>query len=106
MGDLGPDFNNIFSSMAEAVLLVGTTPIELKVGATALPGRELVTLFNDTPFILYYGGPSVSSSGANKGTPVFRFQNVSIAAGENLSLWIVAPTAGPNNNLILKEWAT
>lgn len=69
---------------------VGTTAVEVKVGASRLVGRKMVTFF---PFDAdMYWGYSSAVTTAN-GTPVFKSQLVSIDADDQAQIWLVAGTA-------------
>lgn len=83
-------------------VVVGTTEVEAKVGATRLDGREMLVIFNDSNNTIYHGPSGVTTSGVNKGIPLLKGQYISVMVG-NLGVFIIAASAG--NNVIVQEWA-
>ncbi len=82
------------SSGLEGSLSVGTSAIEIKVGASPLTGRKEVTLFNNSNNTIYWGytsGVTVST-----GTPIVKNQFVTWSVGDLLSLYVIAGSAGNN----------
>ena len=66
---------------------VSTTPVEVKVGASALSERTMVTI-QPLDGDIYYGyDNSVSSS---NGTKIFENQTEPFEAGDQLTIWVVA----------------
>lgn len=74
-------------------LTVGTTAIEIKVGGSRLTARKLVTLDNISNVVFYWGYDS-SITTSNYAGRIFKDQQVSWAVGDNISLYVIAGTAG------------
>jgi hypothetical protein len=98
------EFNDVLENgYVSAVVSVGTSEIEAKVGTSKLAGRECITIYNDSNSTVYYGPSGVTTSGINKGQPLFKRQHVSIPAGEGIEVFLIAESSG--NNVIIQEWA-
>lgn len=78
----------------QGALTVGTTAIEVKVGASSLEGRKVTTLLNNSNSTIYWGYTSAVTT-AN-GTPIFKNQFVEWSAGQNLTVYVIAGSAGNN----------
>jgi hypothetical protein len=103
----GINFNPEFADVMQddyiaGRVVVGTTAVEAKVGATRLDGREILVIFNDSNNTIYHGPLGVTASGVNKGIPIRKGEFISVMAG-NLGVYIIASQAG--NNVIVQEWA-
>ena len=72
----------------ETVISVTSTPIEVKVGASKLTNRKLVTVFNDGTATVYWGYNNTIT--ASTGTHIFKNQLQSWDATEGASIWLVA----------------
>lgn len=79
---------------------VGTSAVEAKVGGSALDGRELLTIYNDSNSIIYYGPSGVTTS---TGEPLAKKQRVSIPVGSAIQVFLIAGSGG--NDVIVQEWA-
>lgn len=79
----------------EGFVTIGTTPTELKVGASALPGRISLTLLNNSETDDIFWGYDVSVSPTN-GTPVFPQQFLEWSVGVGTKVFVVAAVAGVN----------
>lgn len=84
----GPAAQGLLSS-------VGTsTPVEVKVGASALTDRKLVTLQGDGKFYVYFGDDSASAPSAadveNNGFLQFKDQVQSYEAGDRQPIYVLA----------------
>ena len=86
-----------------AAKTVGTTEVLASAGTSNLTGREILTIYNDSNSIIYYGPTGVSVSGPNKGEPLAKGQSVSIPAGDALNIYLISASA--SNNVIIQEWA-
>ena len=70
-----------------AALSVTDTPVELKVGASVLDERTIVTI-QPLDGVVYFGfSNSVSES---TGTKIFKNQYFSLEAGDQEQVWLVA----------------
>lgn len=98
------EYNDVLEqAYVSSTVSVGTTQVEAKVGGSRLAGREVVTIYNDSNSTVFYGPSGVSTSGANKGEPLFKRQSVSIPAGQEVGVFIIADSA--SNQVIVQEWA-
>jgi len=68
-------------------ITVTTTPQEVKVGASPMAERQVVTIQPLTGDVYYGYSNSVSST---NGTKIFKNQLLPLEAGEKLSVWVVA----------------
>ena len=82
------------SSGVQASLTVGTSAVEVKVGASRLEGRKEVTLYNNSNTTIYWGYTSGVTT-AN-GTPILKKQLATWTVGDVLSLFVIAGSAGNN----------
>lgn len=90
------------SSLGSAVVAVGTSQAELKVGTTRNPLRQLVTVTNDNDTIEVYLGPTgVTASGSTKGNVLWPRQEAAIPIGD-VGLFAIAPSGSVN--LIVQEY--
>ena len=65
------------SGAVHGVVTVNTTPSEIKVGASRLPNRQSILVYNDGNATIFYGpSASVATSGVNKGHPLYKDQFV------------------------------
>lgn len=81
---------------------VTNAQIELKSDTNKLPGRQVITIYNNSNATLYYGPTGVSVIGTSAGMPLLRQQMVSIPASELLAVFIIA-NAG-SHSIIVQEW--
>lgn len=72
-------------------LTVTTTAIEVKVGASRLADRKLVTLDNTSNNTLYWGYDS-SVTTSNFCGRIFKDQQASWGVGANVSIFVIAPS--------------
>jgi hypothetical protein len=103
----GINFNPEFSDVMQddyiaGRVVVGTSAVEAKVGATRLDGREMLVIYNDSNNTVFHGPSGVTASGVNKGIPILKGEFVSVMVG-NLGVFLIASSAG--NNVIVQEWA-
>jgi len=75
----------------EGVLTVGTTAVELKVGATALANRVSVTISNTSTAVLYWGRTAGVTTAT--GTPIYKKQFIDFPFGPNSPVYVIAGTA-------------
>ena len=83
-----------------AVIAVGTTQVEAKVGGSIMVDREMVMAHNDSNSTVYFGPTGVATTGVNKGIPLFRNQTMALMI-KGLSLYFIADSA--DNNIIVQE---
>lgn len=85
------DFVNAGTGV-EGTLTVGTTPIALKVGGSALVNRRSVTMSNSSSVVIYWGYSS--SVTILTGTPIVKNQQARWSVGDGQTIYLVAVTAG------------
>ncbi len=88
-------------SMVHTVLTVSTTPIEAKVGGSALAGRQKLIIFNDSNIVVRFGGASVSTSGANKGIPIQPGELLELEVGDQVPIYLIVQNG--NRDCIIME---
>ena len=76
------------------VISVTTTPVLLKVGAVPLAGRKAVVWVTEVAGIKWGFTSSVSTSGADKGFPIFANSLTSFPTSENCAVWLVSDALG------------
>jgi hypothetical protein len=81
------------SSGVESDLIVGTTAVEIKVGATRLTGRKLVTFYNNSNNTIFWGYNNTVTIAT--GTPILKGQGASWEIGDALGVYVIS---GSNNN--------
>jgi hypothetical protein len=82
------------SSGTQGALVVGTTAVEVKVGASRLEGRKEVTLLNNSNTTIYWGYTNAVT--VSTGTAILKNQMVTWSCGDNLSIYVIAGSAGNN----------
>ncbi len=89
-----PDRSDVAeSALDHAVLTVGTTAVEVKVGGSRLATRQIVVIYNESNSKnLYWGKSGVTNSGATRGFPILPGQFVSLPFG-NVGVFVVADQA-------------
>jgi hypothetical protein len=81
----------------QAALTVGTSSVEVKVGASPLVNRKMVTLFNNSGSILYWGFTSGVTIAT--GTPIFKSQQVTWSSSANQSIFVIAGSAANDTRI-------
>lgn len=81
----------ISSPMIQGAVPVGITPVEAKVGATALPNRVALRLFNKGPQTVWMGPTTAVTPGT--GEPLFKDQMTSFPVGSSSPVYLVANAA-------------
>lgn len=81
-------------------LTVGTTAVEVKVGASALENRKVVHMLAKDNSIYWGYDSSVTTT---TGTRIFKNQFIPLPAGDNISVWVIADAA--NKKLSIGELA-
>jgi hypothetical protein len=82
-------FNN---AGLQAALSVGATAIEAKCGVSVLPDRKVLTVFNNSNTIVYWGYTNAVTIAT--GTPIFKSQLYTWTAGVNMHIYLIAGSAG------------
>jgi hypothetical protein len=83
-------------------ITVGTSPVEVKVGALNLTERKLVTIDNTSNTILYWAYSS-SISTTNFAGRIFKDQQIFLSVGPNVSVYLIAGSSG--NSVRISEGA-
>jgi len=78
----------------EGALTVGTSAVEVKVGASKLAGRKSVTLYNNSNRIMYWGYTSAVT--VSTGTPIQVGQYFEWMVGDILELWVITDQVNKN----------
>ena len=73
---------------ADTELTVGTSPVEVKVGASRRTGRKYVVM------VPLDSGIKFGFSNTTQYLPIFKSQMVMVPVGENTQVWVVASAAG------------
>jgi len=79
-------------------LIVGLTPVELKVGPAPLANRKYITMQPKDKKI-YWGYDNTVT--ATSGTQVFKNQLIMLPIGGNVSVWLIAD--GPDKKVSIGE---
>jgi hypothetical protein len=91
---------NVVSSEAitgvgtQGAITIGTSAIEAKVGASALIGRKLLTVFNNSGSIIYWGRTSGITT--STGTPIYEKQLMTFEFDNTAAVYLIAGGAGNN----------
>lgn len=83
-----------------AELSVGTTQTEVKVGASRVSARQVVGIYNNSSSTIFYGPTGVTTSGANKGFPIFKDEKIYLPIGDT-ALYLIAGSA--SNSVLIQE---
>jgi hypothetical protein len=81
----------------QSALTVGTTAVELKVGASPLANRKVATFFNNSNAIIYYGYTSAVTT--TTGTPIQKNQLLGWAVGPSTSIYLIAGSAANDGRI-------
>lgn len=81
----------INTSGVDGAVSVGTSAVEARVGGAPLTNRKSLTVFNNSPQIVYWGYNS--SVTTVLGTPIYPYKSVAWAIGPALSVFMIAATA-------------
>lgn len=76
----------------EGVLVVGLTAVEVKVGASKLANRKLLTLYNNSGNRIFYWGYT-SSVTVTTGTPIAASTFITWNVGDNQSIYVISTNA-------------
>lgn len=87
-----PELSDVVNeAYVTGTVTVGTTQVEAKVGGSPLAGREILVIHNSSNSTIYYGPTGVTTS---TGAPLFKDQVASVPIGVNLSVFLIAGSAG------------
>jgi hypothetical protein len=90
--------NNLLGSTGlQDNILLGTSAVEIKVGADRLANRKLVTVF-PLDNTIYWGFTSAVT--VNTGTPIFKNQLAEFEASDVTQIWVISSVA---NNIRVTE---
>ena len=77
---------------------LGLSAVEVKSGVSPVAARKAVRIFNNGNSTIYWGGSGVTSS---TGEPIFRNTSITITAGPNCHIYLIASSTG--NDIRCKE---
>lgn len=84
-------YDALISEYAGPVALtVGTTPVEVKAGATPLAGRTEVLVFNISSVDVFWGFSNTVTTGNGMPIPAGSLAIFRINPGRNIQIWLVA----------------
>jgi len=89
---LSSDISN--NGGVEDFITVGTSAVEAKVGASALPNRKELSVYNNSSSILYYG--YTSGVTVLTGTPITKKQLAHFKCGTGTTVYLISGSAGNN----------
>ena len=95
-----PVSDTINGSGVQGALTVGTTAVEVKVGGSAHASRKLVTLYNNSSVILYWGWTNAVTT--SNGTPIQPQQFGTWNVGPSATVYVIA-TSGSSNDTRVTE---
>ena len=76
-------------------LTVGTSAVEIKVGATLLANRKMVTIYNNSNTTMYWGYSNAVTTAT--GTPLNKGEFLSLRC--LISVWVIAGSAGNDSRV-------
>jgi len=89
------------SGAVHAVVTVGNSPTEIKAGASRVPDRQAIMIYNDGNQTIFYApNPSVATSGSNKGYPLYKYQFIIFPVGNYPWYYICGSS---NTSIIVSE---
>lgn len=88
--------DGIKTELVNAALTVGTTAVEVKVGATRLADRKGVILYNNSNRAMYWGGSGVTVA---NGIPLQKGESITIR-NEDVSLFVVSDQANQDARIV------
>ena len=97
--NLSGAYNDTVSNVyAIGLLSVGNTPVEIKVGASALEGRQEILVYNDSNLVVYFGDATVTTS---TGIPIEKGELVNLPFRDTLPVYLIA--SGGSNTVRIQE---
>lgn len=102
-GDLGNSdiVNSTYESGVVSVSAGSAT--KACVGATNLPNRKRLIVFNRGNKTVYYGPSYVTSNGATQGIPIEQSEFLVLDVGDNVDIYLITDTG--TSDLIVQEMA-
>lgn len=91
-----PEFDSIDAldiGFRHKEVVVGTLPTLLRAGATPYELRKVIEIFNDSEITIYVGGPTVATSGTDKGRPILPYTSYIVLAREAIDFYGVASSS-------------
>ena len=88
-----------FKSYTSAVITVGTTQVEAKVGASREFRRQTIIIYNKSPNILFHGPTGVTTG---TGIPIAQGEKITVGIGD-VGFFLIAAQAG--NQVVIQELA-
>jgi hypothetical protein len=85
-------------SWIQAVVTVGATQVEAKVGASRSTTREMIIIHNKSNATVYYGPSGVTIT---TGIPLLQNQFLELMVGSNQAVYLIAAAA--NKDVIVAE---
>lgn len=85
----------------QGALTIGTSATEAKVGGSPLSNRKLLTVYNNSDSIVYWGYTSGVTT--TNGTPILKKQLARWDISPNATVYLIADTSG--NNVRITEGA-
>lgn len=99
-----PNKSDTLSTAIQGQVAVSTTAIELKVGGSALTGRQMIHIINDSNNTIYIGyDNTVTTSGTTRGEKLVKDATLTFMLTENQSVWAIA--ASGTNNILVAEFS-
>ena len=100
-GPRDPDRHDVNDkAYTSAVVTVGATQVEAKVGATRNSLRQRILIYNDSSSDCRYGPSGVTMTGSTRGVLIYKRQIVIIPIGD-VALYIICDGAG--NDFVVQE---
>jgi hypothetical protein len=97
-----PEFSDVNNDgYVSGSISVSTTQVEAKVGTNRLVGREVLTITNNGPNVVYYGPTGVT---ATTGDKLLKGQFLSTPLGSAIGLFLICAT-GQTATVIVQEIA-
>lgn len=98
---VSPDRADVFEQdPIQGVVTVGTSAVEAKVGGSPMTDRQMVVIYNKSNKSIYMGSSAVTTS---NGVIISKGQTLSVMAGPDSNVYLIAATAG--NDVVVQEWA-
>lgn len=100
----GADQSDVVNNdLDHTIVSVGTSAVELKVGASRMVQRQELILYNDSSATVYIGKAAVSTSGSNKGFPLGPNETMNMQIGDAVAVYAIAASA--SNDVFVMECA-
>jgi len=102
----GGEFDDVLNDgyVSTRTNIGNSSEVEAKVGASALDGRETLTITNVGSKTVYFGPSGFSSSDTTDGDPLFKKQSVTIQVGPNVGVFLRCD-GSDDTDVVIQEWA-